>query len=201
MEKQSFNHLFNRNRFLQPDWDHIIEGCKKQHQQYQEQLYRECYTPMMKLCTRYARDIDEAGTMYNESMMKVLTTLHQYKGSGEWMGWIRRIVVNTCIDHCRRQVKFASHPISPTNEDMACVDPDAYDRLSAGEVIGLLHDLPRNTALVFNLFVLEGYKHEEISRLLGIPAGTSKWHLSEGRRLLKNKLDIILKKEIHSNAI
>ena len=179
----------------------MIEGCKRQDPQHQEQLYRECYGAMMKLCTRYARDPDEAGALYNESMLKVLTCLPQYKGEGELLGWIRRIVVNTCIDHCRRQVKFASHPISPANEDIARVDPDAYDRLSAAEVIHLLHKLPRNTALVFNLFVLEGYKHEEIGRLLGISTGTSKWHLSEGRRLLKNKLDIILKKEIHSNAI
>ena len=164
-------------------------------------MYRECYTAMMKLCSRYARDLDEAGALYNESMLKVLTHLPQYKGSGELMGWIRRIVVNTCIDHCRRQVKFASRAIDQVHEEAIRVDPEVYDRLSGNEVISLLQELPQNTALVFNLFVLEGYKHEEIGRLLGISTGTSKWHLSEGRRLLKHKLDLILIQETHSNAI
>jgi RNA polymerase sigma-70 factor (ECF subfamily) len=156
---------------------------------------------MIKLCSRYARDPDEAGILYNESMLKVLTSLHQYKGKGEWMAWIRRIVVNTCIDHSRRKVKFSSLSIDDLKENIPQVDSDAYNRLSAAETMRLLHDLPRNTALVFNLFVLEGYKHEEIGRLLGIPSGTSKWHLSEARRLLKNKLEIILKKQNHSNAV
>jgi RNA polymerase sigma-70 factor (ECF subfamily) len=186
---------------LQEDWDHIIEGCKQQNPQHQEQLYRACYPAMIKLCNRYASDPDEAGALYNESMMKVFTNLQQYEGRGEWMAWIRRIVVNTCIDHCRRQVKFSSRSIGALKEDSVQVDPDAYNRLSAAETMRLLDGLPRNTALVFNLFVLEGYKHEEIGRLLGISAGTSKWHLSEGRRLLRNKLDTILKKQKHSNAV
>jgi RNA polymerase sigma-70 factor (ECF subfamily) len=186
---------------LEPDWDNIINGCKQQNPQDQERLYRGCYTAMMKLCCRYARDPDEAGALYNESMLKILTSLPQYRGSGELMGWIRRIVANTCIDHCRRQVKFASRSIDQSHDDIIRVDPDVYNRLSGNEVIGLLKDLPQNTALVFNLFVLEGYKHEEIGRLLGISPGTSKWHLSEGRRLLKNKLETTLKKEIYTNAI
>jgi len=179
----------------------IIEGCKRQHQQSQEALYRHCYTGMLKLCLRYARDADEAGAMYNEAMLKVFNTLHQYEGRGDFMGWIRRIVVNTCIDHCRRQAKFAHCPIDQLGDSDIFLDPDIYDRLSANDVINLLQELPRNTALVFNLFVMDGYKHEEIGQLLGISAGTSKWHLNEARRLLKNKLENLLKKEIYSNAI
>lgn len=156
---------------------------------------------MIKLCSRYASDLDEAGALYNESMMKVLTSLQQYGGRGEWMAWIRRIVVNTCIDHCRRQVKFSSRSIGTLKEENMQVHPDAYNRLSAAETMRLLDSLPRNTALVFSLFALEGYKHEEIGQLLGISTGTSKWHLSEGRRLLKDKLDTILKKQKHSNAV
>jgi RNA polymerase sigma-70 factor (ECF subfamily) len=117
------------------------------------------------------------------------------------MGWIRRIVVNTCIDHCRRQVKFARQSIDTLNGDAMQVDPDVYKRFSGNDIIRLLQELPRNTALVFNLFVMEGYKHEEIGQLLGIAAGTSKWHLNEARRLLKNRLDTILKTETYSNAI
>jgi len=182
-------------------WNEIIEGCKRQNPQSQEALYRGCYTGMMKLCIRYARDLDEAAAIYNEAMLKVFNTLHQFEGRGDFMGWVRRIMVNTCIDHCRRQAKFTHWPIDQVEDDNISLNPDIYERLSANDVINLLTELPRNTALVFNLFVLDGYKHEEIGQLLGISTGTSKWHLNEARRLLKSKLENLLKKEIYSDVI
>jgi RNA polymerase sigma-70 factor (ECF subfamily) len=182
-------------------WNKIIEGCKRQNPQSQAELYGGCYAGMMKLCIRYARDMDEAAAIYNEAMLKVFKTLHQFEGRGDFMGWVRRIVVNTCIDHCRKQAKFTHSSIEQVEDVSVSLEPEIYDRLSAHDVINLLQELPRNTALVFNLFVLEGYKHEEIGQTLGISAGTSKWHLNEARRLLKSKLENLLKKEIYSNAI
>jgi RNA polymerase sigma-70 factor (ECF subfamily) len=182
-------------------WNKIIEGCKRQNPQSQAELYRGCYAGMMKLCIRYARDLDEAAAIYNEAMLKVFKTLQQFEGRGDFMGWVRRIVVNTCIDHCRKQAKFTHSSIEQVEDVAVSLEPEIYDRLSAHDVINLLQELPRNTALVFNLFVLEGYKHEEIGQTLGISAGTSKWHLNEARRLLKSKLENLLKKEIYSDAI
>lgn len=182
-------------------WNKIIEGCKQQNPQSQEALYRGCYTDMIKLCIRYTSDIDEAGAVYNEAMLKVFNMLHQFESRGNFLGWVRRIVVNTCIDHCRRQAKFTHYAIEQVPDDTISLDPDIYERLSAHDVINLLQELPRNTALVFNLFVLDGYKHEEIGQSLGISTGTSKWHLNEARRLLKSKLENLLKKEIYSDVI
>lgn len=182
-------------------WDAILEGCKQFDRQKQEELYKACYGPMVKVCSRYATDLDQAAAFYNEAMMKVFSNIHQYKGNGELPGWIRRIVVNTCIDHCRRQAKFIHQSVEEIQDEGIAVDPDVYNRLSGYDVTRLLYELPKNTCLVFSLFVLEGYKHEEIGQLLGISAGTSKWHLNEARRLLKDKLDSTLKKEIYSNAI
>jgi RNA polymerase sigma-70 factor (ECF subfamily) len=145
--------------------------------------------------------MDEAAAIFNEAMLKVFKTLHQFESRGDFMGWVQRIVVNTCIDHCRRQAKFTHSPIDQVPDESFSLNPDIYERLSALDVIGLLQELPRNTALVFNLFVLDGYKHEEIGQLLGISGGTSKWHLNEARRLLKHKLENLLKKEIYSNVI
>jgi RNA polymerase sigma-70 factor (ECF subfamily) len=145
--------------------------------------------------------MDDAAAIYNEAMLKVFTTLHQFEGRGDFMAWVRRIVVNTCIDHCRRQAKFTNYAIEQVPDETISLDPDIYDRLSTNEVICLLQQLPRNTALVFNLFVLEGFKHEEIGKRLDISTGTSKWHLNEARRLLKNKLDDLLKNESYGKAI
>ena len=184
-----------------PHWNDIIEGCKQQNPQRQEELYRTCYPAMIKLCIRYARDIDEAGSFFNEAMLKVFRSIDKYEGRGDILGWVRRITVNTCIDHCRRQAKFSHQALEQVTEDYISVDPDIYDRLSANDVIQLIRELPGNTALVFNLFVLDGFKHEEIGKILNISAGTSKRHVNEARRLLKSKLDSVLKKEIYSNAI
>ena len=186
---------------MEQHWNDIIEGCLRNDLQKQQELYSVCYSSMMKVCIRYSRDNDEAGAIYNEGMLKVFNSIGQFRNEGDFEGWIRRIIVNTCIDHCRKQAKYKHQPLEVVIETSISVDPDIYQRLSGAEIISLMQGLPRNTALVFNLFVLEGYKHEEIGKLLGISGGTSKWHLNEARRLLKLKLETILKKEIYSNAI
>jgi len=186
---------------LEQHWNDIIEGCLRNDLQKQQELYSVCYSSMMKVCIRYSRDNDEAGALYNEGMLKVFNSIGQFRNEGDFEGWIRRIIVNTCIDHCRKQAKYKHQPLEVVIETSISVDPDIYQRLSGADIISLMQGLPRNTALVFNLFVLEGYKHEEIGKVLGISGGTSKWHLNEARRLLKLKLETILKKEIYSNAI
>ena len=156
---------------------------------------------MIKLCFRYTKgNRDEAGTIYNQAMLKVFQNIHQYQGTGEPGAWIRRIVVNCCIDHCRSNVRAATEELSDT-ADILQVIPDTYNRISANEVLDLIHELPAHTGLVFNLFVIEGYKHDEIGKILGISAGTSKWHLNEARRLLKLKLENLVQKEYLSNGI
>lgn len=182
-------------------WDEIVKGCKQHNRQQQEALYQACYASMLKVCTRYARDVDEAAALYNEAMLKVFNNIEQYKGDSELPAWIRRIVINTCIDHYRKQARFVHQPVEAISDQKIMVSPDVYHRLSGHDVTRLLHELPKNTSLVFSLFALEGYKHEEIGLLLGISAGTSKWHLNEARRLLKEKLDSLVKKEFYSNAI
>jgi RNA polymerase sigma-70 factor, ECF subfamily len=186
---------------LQLNWQHILDACKKGDPQVQEKLYRYYYPSMIKLCFRYSKgNKDEAGAIYNQAMLKVLQRIHQYQGTGEPGAWIRKIVLNCCIDYCRSRIKPATDELSDT-ADILQVIPDTYNRISANEVLELINELPVNTALVFNLFVMEGYKHEEIGKILGISAGTSKWHLNEARRLLKIKLETFLQKEYMNNGI
>ena len=176
----------------------IIAGCIASDRKCQELLYRQYYTIMVRVCCRYV-DIAEAATLYNESMQKVLAGIHQFKEQGELGAWIRRIVINTCIDHCRTITKFIMHPVTVNEESDLTVDPDVYQKYSAAAAMNMLQSLPKNTALVFNLFAIEGYKHEEIAEMLQIAIGTSKWHLNEARRLLKNQLSTGNK--IYSNVI
>ncbi len=186
---------------MQINWHHIIDGCKKQEPQHQEKLYRHFYRPMMKICFRYCRgNMADASAIYNQAMHKVFRQLHQYRGEGEPGAWIRKIVVNCCIDHCRDTIKFKTDELTDTANILPVI-PDVYNRLSANDVLALIHELPSNTGLVFNLFVMEGYKHEEIGNLLGIAPGTSKWHLNEARRLLKQKLETFFNQEYPTHGI
>jgi RNA polymerase sigma-70 factor (ECF subfamily) len=180
----------------------IIEGCKKDDLRSQEKLYRLCYPPMIKVCLRYAfGDYDTAGMYYNSAMLKILTNIIEFRNEGEFMGWVRRIMVNACIDHCRLKSKFQPVEMNQVKEYIHPVLPEIYNKFSGNEIMALVHELPRNTGLVFNLFVIDGYKHEEIARLLGITSGTSKWHLNEARRLLKEKLDLNYKKDLLKHVI
>ncbi|HEV7782027.1 MAG TPA: sigma-70 family RNA polymerase sigma factor [Chitinophagaceae bacterium] len=187
---------------MQTNWHIIIEACKKQEPAAQEQLYRRCYPAMIRICMRYCNgQADMAGGVYNHAMLKVFNNIGQYTGKGEFEGWVRRIIVNTCIDHGRSNAKFQSDELKEETAEWLPIIPDAYSRISGNEILNLVYTLPRNTGLVFNLFVMEGYKHEEIGKILGISSGTSKWHLNEARKLLKQKLETLFKKESLANAI
>jgi RNA polymerase sigma-70 factor, ECF subfamily len=187
---------------LQTDWHIIIEACKKQDPAAQEKLYRLCYPVMIRICMRYAgSQPDIAGGIYNQAMLNVFRNIHQYESRGAVEAWIRRIVVNACIDHCRVETKFIPIDLNDSAAELFPIVPDAYNRIRGNEILRLIDELPKNTGLVFNLFAMEGYKHDEIAKLLGISAGTSKWHMSEARRLLKLKLETLFKKEQLANAI
>ena len=144
---------------------------------------------------------EDAAWVFNQAMLKVFQHINQYTGAGEPQAWIRRIVVNACIDQRRGGIKFQQKELDDNTAELLPVVPEVYNRISGNEIIRLINELPKNTALVFNLFVLEGYKHHEIGTLLDISPGTSKWHLNEARRLLKLKLETLFKKEYFANAI
>ena len=181
---------------------HIVEGCRQNELRSQEALYRHCYPDMIRICLRYAfGNIGQAGILYNQSMLKVFKNIEQFKNEGAFLGWVRKVVVNVCVDNCRTKTRFQTLNLKESSEYILPVLPDIYNKLSSDEIIKLVHQLPKNTGLVFNLFAMEGYEHEEIGAMLGISTGTSKWHLNEARRLLKEKIETVFKKENLANAI
>ncbi|MEP6674331.1 MAG: RNA polymerase sigma factor [Ferruginibacter sp.] len=181
--------------------NNIIEGCKNGDRRCQELLYRQYYSAMLKVCYRYTNSPSDASMIYNQAMFKALDNIRQFKQEGDIGAWIRRIVVNSCIDFCRTKIKFIMHPVSINEEPELPVDPDIYHKFSAEAAMQMLKKLPGNTALVFNLFAIEGYKHEEIATMLDIAVGTSKWQLSEARRLLRLQLLNNADHKIYSNVI
>ena len=149
---------------------------------------------MMKLCYRYTNDLDTSASIYNDAMIKVFSNIGNYREDGKLMAWVKRIVVNTCIDHVRKKAPLQMKELHENHDSDAVIENDVFIKMSNVEVKRLINQLPKNAALVFNLYVYEEYNHNEIAALLKIPGGTSRYYLSEARRLLKD----VVANNIHS---
>ncbi len=186
-------------RFLHTDINIIIQGCRQNDLQSQQQLYKYCYPDMIKVCFRYASDADGAGTIYNNAMLKVFQNVSRYADEGKLMGWVKTIVVNCCIDFCRTKNIFRQSVPYFSEEDNS-LDPEAFNRISGKEIQQLIGELPGATATVFNMYVYEGFTHKQIGEQLGISDGTSKWHVSEAKKMLKKKLEQFYNTALQVNA-
>lgn len=165
----------------------LVEGCRRGERLAQEQLYKKMFSTMMGICMRYTGQREDALDALNQSFLKVFQKIHEYKGEGSFEGWVKRIVFTTVMDLLRTRVRFQEkHQLDePQNYP---VGPSIDDRLNMQDLMKLIQSLPDTTRLIFNLFAIEGYKHQEIAQELNIQEGTSKWHVSEARRILKQKI-------------
>ncbi|HEV8270828.1 MAG TPA: sigma-70 family RNA polymerase sigma factor, partial [Chitinophagaceae bacterium] len=112
---------------MHTNWHHIIEGCKKRSSRSQEQLYRIFYPEMVKICLRYANgNIEDAAFIYNQALFKVFMNIDQYRNEGSFEGWIKRIVVNSCADSCRKHVKFQTIELNDGAADVVPIIPEVY---------------------------------------------------------------------------
>ena len=174
------------------DIDHIISGCKADNRQAQEKLYRSFYKVMMNLCLRYTKNEADAMEVLNTGFYKVYKNIHKYNpGKASLYTWIRTIIINSCLDF----IKAKSGQVTYKEIDQAAqvdLPPDVFGKMSSAEILRLVRQLPPATQAVFNLYVMEGFNHKEIADLLGTSDGTSKWHLSEARRLMQ---ELITKNE------
>lgn len=182
-----------------PDINKIQKGCKQGDRLCQKELYNYCFNLMMKVCMRYHNNTDDAASSFNAAMLKVFQNINQYRGEGDFLAWIRRIIVNTCLTAIKSKAKFEYQELNESSKLL--FEPEVYQHLHAKDILDLVHELENPHKLVFNLFVMDGYSHDEISQQLGIPKGTSKWYMHEARKLLIGRIKSLSKNEINSNAI
>jgi RNA polymerase sigma factor (sigma-70 family) len=177
---------------LANDEEHIdiIKGCRQNNRKAQEALYRAYYKSMVIICLRYTKNEDDAVEVLNSGFLKVFQNIQRYDpAQASLYTWIRTIVVNTCLDFIRKKNRTQQHhELSDAAE--VHVPADAVSKMKASEILALVRSLPPSTSAVFNLYVIEGYSHKEIGALLGISEGTSKWHLSEARKQLQQKIKL-----------
>jgi RNA polymerase sigma factor (sigma-70 family) len=188
-----------KKRFLSINTAILVKGCKQNDVLCQEQLYKLFYPEMIKVCYRYANDMDGAGMIYNNAMLRVFKGIGSYGEEGKLAGWVKTIVVNCCIDFCKKKSIF-NNSVNIVLEDAVSIIPDVFDRLSGKDIQQLISQLPKATGTVFNLYIYEGFTHKQIGEQLNISEGTSKWHVSEAKKLLKPKLEKISETELKRNA-
>ncbi|AXE21498.1 hypothetical protein DR864_11140 [Runella rosea] len=158
---------------------------------------------MMVVCKRYVSDYEDAKDLLQEGFMKVFQELHRFRNEGSFEGWIRRIMVNVSLEHYKKMVKLHHQldDISLLNDhSQPIADEDIESQLSADELLLLVQSLPPSYRMVFNLYVFEGFKHQEIAKQLGIGEGTSKSNLQDARRLLQKKI-LTMNKEAKTRSI
>jgi RNA polymerase sigma factor (sigma-70 family) len=153
----------------------------------QRELYQRFNGKMMAVCRRFAGDLTEAEDMLQEAFIRVFTSMEQFRFEGSLEGWIRRIVVHSALEVLRKRlVRFTD--IEGEAETLVSPDTDAVTAMSAGELMKLICDLPDGYRVVFNLYVIEGYDHNEIATLLGVSAATSRSQLLKARRALQDQI-------------
>jgi len=189
------NQVLPKPKPLTDPLDIIIRGCMENDLQSQEQLYKHFYPEMIKICLRYASDIDGAGIIFNNAMLRIFRNIKNYDHQGKMAAWVKTIVVNCALDYINSTYKIKNEPITALTEEIT-IDDHVLEKISAKEILQIIKELPKASATVFNLFVYEGYTHKQIAEALKISEGTSKWHVNEARKQLKTKLEYLLKEKV-----
>lgn len=168
----------------------LIQACKKQDTQAQKLLWEKFSPTMFGVCKRYVKNYEDAEDVLVEAFFKVLTKIDMYSGNGSFEGWIRRIVVNEALMFLRKRNNF-KHTLEINDNLDHKTTVTVEDKLQAQDIIKLLDQLPDGYRTVFNLYVIEGYKHREIAEELGISINTSKSQLI----LAKKRMGQLLNKQ------
>ncbi|MBK7345248.1 MAG: RNA polymerase sigma factor [Saprospiraceae bacterium] len=165
----------------------LIAACVRQERWAQQRVYEEYYGKMMGICLRYASQEEDALDMLHEGFIKVFRYIGKYKPGTSLQAWIRTVIVNTCIDHYRKNHRRRTDDLDQI-QPQSNGDTSALDMISAEEILVMVRDLSPAYRMVFNLYVLEGYAHKEIAAMLDITESTSRSNLVKARLKLQEAL-------------
>jgi RNA polymerase sigma factor (sigma-70 family) len=165
----------------------LIQGCIAQDRRMQEEMYRRFSPKMYGVCLRYAGNADDAQDVLQEGFIKIFRKLDSFRREGSFEGWVRRVFVNTAIEHFRR--KHYMQPVTEREENsIEGKTLTALDGMGEKDILKLVQQLSPGYRTVFNLYVVEGYAHKEIAEMLNITEGTSKSQLSRAKVILQDMI-------------
>ncbi len=194
--------------------ERIIAGCRKFEKDAQKVLYEKYVSVFRAICKRYTSDVDEANDLLHDCFIKIFMNINQYKGSGSFEGWLKRIIINAAINWCKaNKIRMQFYNVDNVKEPVAYEEENQNNEeenndvkttimnadFTKEEILHAVNRLPDGFRLVFNLYVFENYKHKEIAEELNIDINTSKSQLSRARKLLQKKLMELCKNKIAVN--
>ena len=163
----------------------LIHKCKNGNRQAQEVLYRKYSRVLFGICLKYSRNKVEAEDNLHDSFMTIYEKIDQYKFKGSFEGWIKRITVNTVLQKYRKE-EFLNVVSENMQEEVE--EDSIYSDISLATLLRYIQELPNKYRLTFNMYVLDGYTHKEISEQLGTSQGTSKSNLARARMILRERI-------------
>jgi len=202
----AFDHLKVMNGLTAKELNQLIRGCTLNQRESQKKIYNSFYSYGMSICDRYTKRKEDAVEIFNDSFLKIFKEIHRYKPAyadevNSFKGWIRKIIIYTAIDHVRKNNKhYFNAEIETTLIYLPEREENAFDRISYDEIIRAIQNLSPGYRTVLNLFIIDGFSHEEIAGKLQISIGTSKSNLFKARqqlqKILENKNKILIEKNV-----
>lgn len=171
----------------------IIAGCLRNNPTAQQELYYRYSPKMLSVCYRYAKSREDAEDMLQEGFIKVFSQIHQFEHRGVLEGWIRRVIVHTCINNLKKNKKFSDSVDLIHAASITSSGDNIPSLLQAKQVVECIRLLPIGYRTVLNLYAIEGYSHKEIAEILEIEESTSRSQYTRAKALLQ---DILIRKNI-----
>ena len=167
----------------------IISGCIEYDRKSQELLYKKLYAFAMKICLRYADNRSSAAEIVNDGFFKAFTNIAKYDQSRPFLAWLSRIMYNASIDYYRSNLKWAQL-VDLEKSEQKTNEPVAEHKLDYEDLLTMIQRLPPAYRVVFNLYAVDGFSHEEIADMTGISVGTSRSNLHKARLKLQQMLSV-----------
>jgi RNA polymerase sigma-70 factor (ECF subfamily) len=165
--------------------EELIHNCKKGNRKAQERLYREYAHVLYGVCLKYSKNKVEAEDNLHDSFMTIYEKIGQYKFKGSFEGWMKRITVNTVLQKYRKEDYLKV--VTENEAEEPEIEPE-YFSIDLSTLLKYVQELPNKYRITFNMYVLDGFSHKEISQKLGTSTGTSKSNLARARAILKERI-------------
>ena len=174
---------------IEKELQQIIDGCIEQDRHSQELLYKKLYGFAMNICLRYANNRYEAADVLNDGFFKAFTNIEKYDKSWPFKAWLSKIMYNASIDYYRTNLKW-SQLVGLEKSDIKVNEVSVEHKLDYEDLLKTIQQLPPTYRIVFNLYAIDGYSHEEIAEMIGITASTSRSNLHKARLKLQQMLSV-----------
>jgi RNA polymerase sigma-70 factor (ECF subfamily) len=174
--------------FTQSTDAELRQACLKGDRRAQQALYQKYYGKLLGIPMRYTGNQAEAKDLLNQAFLQIFRSLPDYTDTGSFAGWMSTITFRVTMDHLRMEQRYRER-YSLEVPDRSAIDSRIEGQLEAADIFRCIQQLPDYLRVVFSLYVIDGYKHQEISAMIGITEDTSKWRLRKARQLLQAALE------------